>query len=111
MSKYRYSARIDKNQPAIVKALRAIPGVTVQVGMDEILIGCKDPAGIPRTYWIEIKQPDTVSKKTGEIKHSAIKESQHKLLANFTGHYAICHSLDQILNEIGIGDGWLAKSI
>lgn len=39
MSKHRYSPRSDANQPEIVKALRKIPGVTVQVGMDDILIG------------------------------------------------------------------------
>lgn len=39
MSKHRYAASVDKNQPEIVKALRKIPGVTVQVGMDDILIG------------------------------------------------------------------------
>ena len=97
VSKYRYAAKVDKNQPAIVKALRKIPGVTVQVGHDDILVGHRG-----ETYWIEIKEPDAVSKRTGEIKPSAIKESQHKLLNEWSGHYAVCWNLDQILTEIGI---------
>ena len=98
MSKYRYAAKVDSNQPALVKALRAMPGVTVQVGMDDILVGHKG-----QTYWIEIKQPETVSKRTGEVRESEIKQSQKDLRDNWLGHYSICWSLDQILNEIGIG--------
>ena len=97
MSKWRKAAKIDANQPAIVKALRAIPGVTVQLGMDDILVGYK---GI--TYWFEIKEPEKVSKKTGKILDSAIKPSQMKLLDTWTGHYSIVWSLDQILTELGI---------
>lgn len=97
MSKYRRAAKIDKNQPEIVKALRAIPGVSVQVSMDDILVGHN---GI--NYWYELKEPDTVSKKTGEIRDSAIKPSQHKLRDEWQGHYSIVSALDEILKEIGI---------
>ncbi len=99
MSKHRRAAKIDANQPAIVKALRAINGVTVQVSMDDILIGYKGA-----NYWIELKEPDCVSKKTGEINYSAIKDSQHKLLAEWKGQYNICYNIDQILKIIGITD-------
>jgi hypothetical protein len=95
--KWRKAAKIDANQPAIVKALRAIPGVTVQLGMDDILVGYN---GI--TYWFEIKEPEKVSKKTGKILDSAIKPSQMKLLDTWTGHYSIVWSLGQILTELGI---------
>lgn len=98
MSKFRRAAKIDANQPEIVKALRSIPGVSVEVGHDDILVGYQG-----KTHWIELKEPDAVSKRTGEIKPSSIKDSQHKLLQNYTGHYAICWSLDQVLAEIGIG--------
>ena len=97
MSKFRRSAKIDQNQTEIVKALRDIPGVTVQVSMDDILVGHKG-----RSYWFEIKEPNMVSKKTGKINHSAIKESQHNLIKHWTGHYEIVWNIDQILAAIGL---------
>lgn len=96
MSKNRYSARTDKNQKDIVAALRSIPGVTVVTGMDDILVGYK---GL--TYWYEIKNPDTV-KKNGLVSESKIKKSQKRLKNEFTGHYIIVYSLDQILKDLGI---------
>ena len=95
MSKYRRAAKIDHNQPEIVKALRNIPDVTVEVGKDDILVGFKG-----KTYWFEIKEPETVSPKTGEVRPSAIKPSQHKLLAEWKGHYAIVWNINQILEQI-----------
>ena len=92
MSKYRRAAKIDNNQNEIVKALRSIPGCTVQVSMDDILIGYK---GI--NYWIEIKQEDAVSKKTGLILESSIKDTQKKLRAEWKGQYNICSNINQIL--------------
>lgn len=97
MSKHRRAARIDKNQPEIVKALRGIAGVTVQLGMDDILVGYKG-----KSYWYEIKEPDTVSKVTNEVQPSKIKDGQHKLLAEWKGHYKIVWNVDQILEDIGI---------
>ena len=87
--------KVDSNQEGIVKALRKIPGVTVEVGHDDILVGHK---GI--TYWFEIKSPNCVSPKTGKIRPSKIKASQYNLLRNWKGHYSIMWSLDQILKEI-----------
>ncbi len=97
MSKHRYSAKVDKNQPEIVNALRKIPGVKVQVGMDDILVGYKG-----KNYWFEIKEPDTVSTVTHQVKPSKIKQSQHKLIEHWTGQYSIVWSIDQILAEIGL---------
>ncbi|MEN8171404.1 MAG: hypothetical protein ABFS03_00840 [Chloroflexota bacterium] len=95
MSKYRFAAKIDKNQPEIVAALRKIPGVTVQLGMDDILVGYKG-----KNHWFEIKEPETVSKKTGKVMDSKIKPSQHKLRDTWAGHYSIVWNIDQILAEI-----------
>lgn len=97
MSKYRRLAKIDNNQPEIVDALRHVPGVTVQVGMDDILVGYKG-----RNHWFEIKEPRTVNHRTGKVRPSEIKASQHKLLEHWTGHYSIVWNLDQILLEIGV---------
>jgi hypothetical protein len=97
LSKWRRAARIDRNQGQIVKALRKIRGVTVQTGMDDLLVGYKG-----FTYWYELKEPEKVSKKTGELLESAIKPSQKKLRDTWKGHYRIVWSLDQILAELGI---------
>ena len=87
MSKHRQAARIDANQPAIVKALRKIAGVTVYLDVDDILVGYK---GV--SYWYEIK---------ASVK-SSLQPVQTKLLAEWKGHYKIVSSLDMILEDIGI---------
>ncbi len=94
MSKNRYSARTDNNEAAIVKALRKM-GYTVQVGMDDIIIGAH---GL--NYWFEIKDPKHVSAKTGLINESAKKDSQKRLEKEWKGQYDIVSSLDEILGII-----------
>ncbi len=84
---FRRAARIDSNQPAIVEALDCIPGVTVQPGHDDILVGYKG-----KTYWFELKSSN--KKK--------MRPSQEKLFARWTGHYQIVSSLDEILLAIGV---------
>ena len=91
----RRAAKVDDNQSGIVKALRQIPGMTVEVGHDDILVGYKG-----RTYWFEIKRPEAVSKITGGIKPSEITVSELNRLCNWTGHYQVVWNIDQILNEI-----------
>ncbi len=80
---------MDANQPEIVEALRAIPGVSVELGHDDILVGYK---GL--TYWYELKE----SKPT----NSQIKPDQYRIWETFTGHYKIVWTLDQILEDIGL---------
>ena len=92
MSKYRRAAKVDTAQAGIVKALRAIPGVTVALGHDDILVGYK---GL--TYWFEVKSEHAVSKKTGEVMPSAKQSSQKSLLKDWKGHYEIVWNIDQIL--------------
>jgi hypothetical protein len=96
----RRAANVDNNQGDIVKALRKLPGCTVEVGHDDILVGYTDKNDIPRTYWYEIKNPELVSKVTGRIMESKITKSEKKRLRDFTGHYRIVWRLDQILDEI-----------
>ncbi len=96
MSKYRRAAKIDDNQNEIVSSLRQIPGVTVEPGHDDILVGF---AG--QTYWFEIKRPDKKT-KSGDWKSGAIKPDQIRLQNTFSGHYKIVCSTDEILSEIGI---------
>jgi hypothetical protein len=97
---YRSKAkRIDANQPEIVKALRKISGVSVELDRDDIIVGYRG-----QTYWFEIKDPSKTMRKDGTVpdndKH--IKKSQKRMLEQFTGHYAIVWSLDDILDEMGI---------
>ena len=87
MSRARRVKRTDLNQPAIVKALRDISGVTVQLDVDDILVGYKG-----RTYWFEIKESPKAN----------IQPSQIDLAENWKGHYKIVWSLDMILADMGI---------
>lgn len=87
--------KVDNNQSAIVESLRRLPGVTVALKHDDILVGYKG-----RTYWYEIKNPDAVSKKTGKIRDSEKKKSQKVLEAGWTGHYKIVSSVMEIANDI-----------
>ena len=95
MSRNRFAANIDKNQPEIVKELRKIPGVQVELNHDDILVGYNG-----MTFWYELKNEDSVSKKTGKIRQSAKKESQIKLENEWTGHYRIVSSLQDILDDL-----------
>lgn len=85
---HRRAARIDSNQPNIVNSLREIPGVTVELGHDDFIVGYK---GV--SYWIELKAPG---------KEKRLKPSQVRIRETFTGCYIIASTLDQILEAIGI---------
>ncbi len=95
----RYQVKnTDKNEKDIVADLRKIPGVSVQTDVNDILIGYKR-----QNFWIEIKNPDEVG-KDGKCYKSKGKtyEKQQSLLKHWTGKYAICTTLDQVLKEIGL---------
>lgn len=97
MSKYRQAARTDENQKEIVKQLRSIPGVTVKTGVDDILIGRNG-----HNYLVELKDPNKVLKKNGELKAGALRDSQIKLKSEWAGHYLVAWNIEQILQEIGV---------
>ena len=97
MAKYRRAAKVDMNQKEIVRKLRQIPGVTVCPGHDDILVGHNG-----RTYWFEIKRPEAISKKTGEVKPSEITASERELLELWRGHYSIVSTFEEIMSEIQI---------
>lgn len=91
----RRAAKIDANQTDIVDALRQIPGVSVEVGHDDILVG---HAG--KTWWYEIKSEDAISKKTGDVWWSEVTPSERTRLATWTGHYRIVWDVRQILEDL-----------
>lgn len=97
MSKYRRAARVDENQAEIVSVLRSIPGITVQVGVDDILVGHKG-----KNFWYEVKNTMAVSKRTGELLDSKVKTSQKHIRQSWSGHYRLVWSVDQILSDLGI---------
>jgi len=95
MSKHRYAARTDENQPEIVALLRDVPGVSVETGHDDILVGYRG-----MTFWYEIKSNITVSKKTGKVLETRIKNDQKRIREEFKGHYRIVSSFDEIIEDI-----------
>ena len=97
MSKHRRAARVDSNQKEIVKTLRSIPGVKVEPGHDDILVGYR---GV--TYWFEIKSLDAISPKTGDVRRSEITDSEWKRLHEFTGHYQIIWTVEQALKTLDL---------
>lgn len=91
----RIAARVDRNQAALVKALRQVPGVSVEPGHDDLLIGYKG-----RTYWVEVKAQEVISAKTARVRASEITPSEARRLANWTGQYALVWNIEQILEII-----------
>jgi len=96
MSRRYQHKKTDVNEKDIVKTLRAIPGVSVETGHDDLIIGYKG-----KNYWYEIKNPDEMTKDGRPVKKKGkTYEKQMNLQANFTGHYSIVWNVDQILAEI-----------
>lgn len=91
----RRAARIDNSQTAIVKSLRAIKGISVALGHDDILVGYNG-----RTYWFEVKNESCVNKKTGKLRPNVLQSSQVALSKDWAGHYQVVWNVDQILKEI-----------
>jgi hypothetical protein len=96
----RTAARIDCNQSDIIRTLRDIPGVSVELGHDDFLVGYGG-----QTYWFECKTIDAVSKRTGKVNDSEITPSERRRLDTFTGHYSMIWTIDQVLEQIGIVKG------
>jgi hypothetical protein len=97
MAKYRQAARVDANQAQIVKDLRTIHGLSVELGHDDLLVGWKG-----QCFWYEVKDPNKTINKDGTLKLDALKPSQKKLLAEWTGHYKVVFTTDDILKDLGI---------
>jgi hypothetical protein len=96
MGRNRFDKKVDANQPGIVGALREL-GVSVELDKDDILCGWDK-----KTFWFEIKNPSTVSKRTNKILDSAKKPQQIILEKEWKGHYQIVSSLDEILLVLGL---------
>jgi hypothetical protein len=88
MTRFRRAARTDANQAAIVRSLRCIPGVTVETGHDDILVG---RYGVTR--WYEIKQPG---------KERQLTDSEQRRRDKWQGHYRIVSGVEDILRDMGL---------
>jgi len=97
-SNKRIGAKVDTNQGDIVKQLRTLPGVEVDVGHDDIIVGWNG-----KNFWYEIKNEDEVSRKTGGIKPSALTHTESNLLTYWTGHYKVVWTFEQIVEDMGYG--------
>ncbi len=98
MSRRHQVKKTDTNEKEIVKNLRLIPGVSVETGHDDLLIGYRG-----RTYWFEIKNPNEIGKNGEPYKrNNETYKKQKKLYDEYRGHYSIVSTIDQILNEIGV---------
>ena len=92
--KHRRAAKVDDNQAEIVARLRALEGVTVELGHDDFLVGYQG-----RTFWIELKNPSRRN-ADGTWKAGALKSDQLRIALDFTGHYLITDSFDDIVKQI-----------
>ena len=96
MSRRYQHKNTDKNEKDIVSSLRKIPGISVETGKDDIIVGYKG-----KSFWYEIKNPDEVDKNGRPYKRkSKTYQKQIDLAENFAGHYSIVTTVDQILAEI-----------
>ena len=93
----RYAARIDKIQPAVVKAMRAI-GSSVAVtsdagkGFPDLVVGYQG-----RTILMELKDPDATKRSTG----SRLTPAQAAFHASWRGDTLIVvSSVDQALGAV-----------
>ncbi len=91
----RRARKIDTNQPAIVRDLRTVPGITVAVssmmgdGFPDICVGYNE-----KTWLFEIKKPGPPSAQ----KLTPDEEAWH---AKWTGHVAIVTTATECLLEMG----------
>ena len=92
----RRALRIDDNQKDIVDKLMKLPGISVDVGHDDIIVGWQG-----KNFWYEVKKQSEVSRKTGEIRSSALTHTERNRLMYWPGHYKVVWTFEQILEDMG----------
>lgn len=93
MSKPKYRASVDANQAEIVRLLREIPGVSVEVIGEpvDLLVSRK---GSEQNWLIEVKDG---RKKDYEHKYTP---KQRQFLDEWPGQVDVCKTLDEVLDVI-----------
>jgi hypothetical protein len=91
----RYARRVDANQQEIIEKLLQVPGITVERNHNDILIGylCL------LTFWYEIKSERAIN-KAGQVRETEIKRSQKRIRSEFSGHYRIVSSYNEIIDDM-----------
>ena len=90
----RRAAKIDDNQPAIVAALRQIPGVTVRSlahvgeGMPDLIVGFRQ-----RNFLFEVKDPDKPPSKR------KLTPDQEKFFEGWRGQ---CHVVETVFEIVEV---------
>ena len=86
MSNPRRKKKVDGNQNKIIEDLEKA-GYSVEKDHDDIIVGRENV-----TLWVEVKNVDCYSKRTGLLRESAKTPSQKKLDKTYTGAriYAKC---------------------
>ena len=98
MSRRHQMKNTDTNEKDIVKTLKKIPGVTVETGHDDLLVGFRK-----RTWWFEVKNPDEVNKEGMPYKKdNNTYRKQKKIYDEFTGQYHFVTTADEIMTIIGV---------
>ena len=93
-----HTKKTDQNQKDIVRDLRKIPGITVDLDHDDILVGYRG-----KTYWFEIKNPERITKAGRPWKDKGqTQQKQGELEENWKGHYQIVWKIEQILEQLNI---------
>lgn len=92
----RRRQKSDKTQEGIIAALRGLPGVSVEPGHDDCLVGYN-----LMTFWVELKSPEAISKRTGEVNPSSRTKSQKRLDRTWTGQRDYATTYQEILEIIG----------
>jgi hypothetical protein len=88
LARRSYANRSDANQASIVRALKQLPGVTVEVieRPVDLLIGYKG-----RNWLVELK-----------TEGGKLNKSQQKFFGTWSGQCAVCRSLDEVLELLGL---------
>ena len=95
MAQPRRAKKTDKNQQGIVGYLRGLPGVSVELDHDDILVGYR-----MQNYWFEIKNPEEMN-KAGKPYKGRIQKNQERIQRTWPGQYNIVTTVDEILDIIG----------
>lgn len=98
----RRAARVDHNQAAIVRALRAA-GASVQSlaalgkGCPDLLAGVMDEAtGERRNVLLEVKNPNVPTSD------QALTPAEERWEENWAGQYTVVRTIDEALRAIGV---------
>lgn len=93
----RRANKVDENQNKIVEHLLTVPGMSVEKNHHDLLVGFQG-----KTLWVEVKNEDCYSKKTGILLESSKRDSQKDLDKRWKGARIYAKSADDVFRWFGI---------